>query len=76
MFYYWFAFPALNFPSELNLRSEPKVMREDCSGEFCSAFSDGYAKWREERPQQSAFFGVQGRMFKYRVGLKRLGQVS
>ena len=36
-------------------------MRESFSAEFCSSFSDGHAKWKEERPAQSAFFGVQGR---------------
>ena len=60
VFYYWFAFPALNFPAELNMTAEPKVMKEKCSADFCSAFSDGYAKWKEERQAQSAFFGVQG----------------
>ena len=61
VFYYWFSFPALNFPSELTLKAEPKVMKEECTADFCSAFSDGYAKWKEERPKQSAFFGIQGR---------------
>ena len=60
IFYYWFSFPALNFPSELTLKAEPRVMKEECSADFCSAFSDGYAKWKEARPAQSAFFGVQG----------------